>query len=138
MQDFLNRLHEKMRYYGPEHIIFEGYDGKPERDKNRETLLALAEQGYGARDRIGTLLGLRVANYYRGPWTDNNRDKTNNQSTDNGELWEFGVWIKPKHGPKWEIYVKVQLGGENRIPICISFHFPDKGRKISYPLQGSN
>ena len=135
VQDFLNRLHEKMRYHGPDHIIFEGYSGKPERDKNRQTLLVLNEQGYGARDRIDTLFSLQAVDYYRGPFVNDNRDKTDKQTLDSGELWEFGVWIKPKRGPKHEIYVKVQPGAENKIPVCISFHFPDKGRKISYPLR---
>lgn len=128
--DFLTRLHAKMHYYGPDHITFEGYGGQSERAKNRQTLLALLDYGYGARDRVATIFALVPTDYYRGPTPD-----TNNLPPGEGDLWEFGVWIKPKRGSKKEVYIKVQLGAENSIPICISFHFPDRGRKISYPLQ---
>lgn len=127
--EFLTRLHDKMRHYGPDHITFEGYGGNSERTKNRSTLLVLSDQGYTPRDRVASIFALTELDYYRGPSPD-----TNNNPSE-GDLWEFGIWIKPKRGPKQEIYVKVQLGAENSIPICISFHFPDKGKKISYPLR---
>ncbi len=129
--DFLTRLHAKMQHYGPDHITFEGYGGNPERTKNRATLLALADYGYSPRDRVATIFGLAPTDYYKGPKPDGNN------LPPEGDLWEFGAWIKPKRGPKREIYIKVQLGAENSIPICISFHFPDKGKKINYPLQAA-
>lgn len=86
------------------------------RDKN---LKALADLEISAMRRTEILKALEVKDYFKGPTKD----------TDQGpDLWEFGKTVNRK-----EVYIKVNMGFENRPVICVSFHLAE--RAIVYPFK---
>ena len=111
-------------------IVFEGYGGASDRQKNLQTL---AELEISRQDRVGYIFQLTAEDYYGGPYND-----TNNPAPGKGQLWEFGTFVKNRKGKKKEVYIKVQLGAYNETPICISFHRPDNRQPLVYPLRGTS
>lgn len=84
-----------------------------------KNLQALAKLEITPFDRKGFLKKLTVANYYRGPTTDNEHLS---------DLWEFGLLIRSS-----EVYIKIQLGVQQYPAICISFHLAE--HPMNYPYK---
>lgn len=120
VEAFLKDLHFKIGFRA--NIFF-----MDARLKNRLALAELREMGFKSDGRIRIILGLTPANYLGGPTAD-----TQN-TPPQGDLWEFGVMIKPKLKKRKaaEYYIKVQLGTPDSNVICISFHPAEF--KIDYP-----
>jgi hypothetical protein len=125
VEAFLKELHFKIKFR--ENVFF-----ADDRMKNRLALAELREMGFKSDDRIRIILGLTPANYFKGP----TKDVQNIPAQ--GDLWEFGVLIKPKLKKRKavEYYIKVQLGTPDSNVICISFHPAEF--KINYPNLGSH
>lgn len=89
-----------------------------DREKNKQALLDL---GVTRIDRRDIILALSAADYHKGPLRDRDRP---------GEVWIFGCLVSGK-----EIYVKLKIsgGGDNRNPICLSFHAAE--HPLTYPLK---
>jgi hypothetical protein len=89
-----------------------------ERLKNRQSLAYL---GLTKANRTDEILGLSVADYWRGPKPD--RDKP-------GEVWEFAKMVKGM-----EVYIKLKVAHaeEEKIAKCLSFHVAE--RPVSCPYR---
>lgn len=81
-----------------------------------ETRSTLAQLGLTMANLEKLLLGLSVADYCKGPESDQDRP---------GQIWVFGRVIEG-----YEVYIKLKVAhvGEHRIAKCISFHI------AQYPL----
>lgn len=89
--------------------------GKYDFVPRRKNMQALAQHGLTITDVKGEILGLVVADYYRGPKRDYDRNRP-------GDIWEFKKNIDGK-----QFYVKVKIVQENGEDIlkCMSFHEDD-------------
>jgi len=65
--------------------------------KNRMAFVELRQCSWTSNDRIKVIQSLTPANYFRGPTKD--EQNTPNQ----GDLWEFGIYIRPKPKLKKEV-----------------------------------
>jgi hypothetical protein len=87
----------------------------PNRDKNREALLAL---GITKTLRGEVIRSLTPEDYCKGPLPD---------ETQSGDVWIFGAQIEDT-----EVYIKLKLT-ESEAPICLSFHPAE--RELRYPFK---
>ena len=91
-----------------------------QRHKNLQALLDLE---ITAKRRTRLILGLKAADYYRGPKED--------QVVAGGEYWEFGKEVKGI-----PVYIKLALDSEGGPACCYSFHPAE--RPITYPFQAKD
>ncbi len=90
--------------------------------RNEETL---TELGLTIRQRAEEVRKLKNTDYFRGPSQDHERP--------NQEWWEFGKMVKGQ-----EVYIKIKVytsDSGKRLGKCMSFHFPDEGKPITYPYK---
>ena len=87
------------------------YDSVP----RRKNMQALAQHGLTITDAKNEILGLVVADYYKGPKQDHDPNRP-------GDIWEF-----KKDIDGMQFYVKVKIFRENGEDIlkCIGFHEDD-------------
>lgn len=98
IEDFLIKLRLKLNIYG--------YVFSRERTENKETMKELGISMLNVKDILSEL---KKEDYSEGPKDD---------QEEGGDIWVFGKEIDNK-----EIYIKLNLGKENRKVICYSFHF---------------
>ncbi len=98
---FLQDLFLKMKVFN---IVFE------ERPKNRQTLLDLE---INKLQRLSFITSMKPEDYISGPNKDSN-------DTTRPDYWVFGIKVKEK-----DVYVKINLGYNNKPVICISFHIAE-------------
>ncbi len=98
IEDLLSKLRLKL-------VIF-GYEFSRERTENKETM---KELGISMLNVKNILSELKKEEYSEGPKGD---------QEEGGDYWVFGKEIDNK-----EIYIKINLGKENKKVICYSFHF---------------
>lgn len=115
-QDEIETFLHEFRKYWDGNIV-------PRRDaRNEETL---TELGLTIRQRAEEVRQLTYKDYFRGPSLDH--------GSDNQEWWEFGKMVYSQ-----EVYIKIKVytsdSGERRGK-CMSFHFPDEDKPISYPYK---
>ena len=106
IEDLLNQLKFKLEFFG--------YEFSRERRENKETMKQL---GLSMLNVKRILSELTPENYSEGPVKD---------AEEGGFYWVFGTEIDNK-----EIYIKINLGKENRKVICYSFHFAKS--KMNFP-----
>lgn len=93
-------------------IIFE------DRVKNEQ---ALFELDIIASQRKFFIKNIKPENYISGPNPDTN-------DTTRPDYWEFGIKIK-----NHDVYIKINIGKQNRPVICISFHIAEY--RLKFPLK---
>lgn len=127
VEDILKKIVDCI-YRGNDHFIL-----LAQRDKNATTLLELGFRAADVRRIVEE--ELTYEDYYRGP----NSNESNNvpPRLQNSDMWEFGKVVT---GNKtMEVYIKFSFIEDNDGPFtcCVSFHKPDPGRTITYPLKAS-
>lgn len=88
--------------------------------RNDETLDKL---GLTPVQRAKEVRKLGFRDYFRGPSPDHKEP--------NHEWWEFGRMIDGE-----EVYIKIKVytsDSGKKLGKCMSFHFPDEGKPITYP-----
>jgi len=108
IEEFLNNFRAKLDVFS---VIFE------DRNKNKQALLDLEITPAKRRELLKVI---KPENYSSGPNRDENDTRRPN-------YWEFGMQYNGK-----EIYIKINMGFQNKPVICISFHIAE--RPITYPI----
>lgn len=101
VESFLNDFQTKLSVFN---IFFE------QREKNRQ---ALADLEISYSQRIDFVRKIQPEDYVDGPTSDTN-------DTTRPDYWVFGIKVKEK-----DVYVKINLGYNNKPVICISFHIAE-------------
>lgn len=109
VERFLRALHGKMIVYDVAY--------RP-RDKNLKTLIEL---DISPAERLSVLKGLTYQDCFAGPSKDDCIPPM-------PDYYEFGKVVKNQ-----TIYIKINLGRDNKMIDCMSFHIAE--RPISYPLK---
>ena len=109
IDEFLEKLKLKVKIYG--------YEFSRERAENKETMKKLGFSMLNVKD---ILLELEKVDFSEGPKDD---------QEEGGDYWVFGKEINNK-----QVYIKLNLGKENRQVICYSFHFAKSNMNLPYQI----
>ena len=127
VEDILKKIVDCI-HRGNDHFIL-----LAQRDKNATTLLELGFRAADVRRIVEE--ELTYEDYYRGP--NPNGSSNVPPRLQNSDMWEFGKVVTGNE--TMEVYIKFSFIEDNDGPFtwCVSFHKPDPGRTITYPLKAS-